>query len=116
MGQLDLEINRKTRKVLVRHWLDLGQLSLRSINGRLTLRGSLERIFGFNEELTPGTVETIMGEIRNIPGVKYVSTEIVNWSNETGLWKLRDVKYKESHRTITSSSEQKGGTFIIDEE
>ncbi len=51
MSQADLEINRDIRKVMVRHWIDLGKISFRSSNGRIWVRGSLQRIAGVREEL-----------------------------------------------------------------
>lgn len=87
MNRTDLEINRDIRRVLVRHWIDLGQLSVRSTGGRVNVRGRLQRIEGRSEELTSSIVERIATEIRRIPGVGGVSIELANWTSGGGTWK-----------------------------
>lgn len=90
MSQADLEINRDIRKVLVRHWIDLGKLSFRSSNGRVWVRGSLQRIAGVQEELTPTLVEAIFGDAKKIRGVVTISTELENWVVTAGRWRSLD--------------------------
>ncbi|OVE76218.1 hypothetical protein BVX97_02175 [bacterium E08(2017)] len=86
MAQADLEINRRTRSVLVRHYIDLGHLSLRSINGTVTIRGALMRIFGNQEEITPTLIDAMYKEIKRIPGIKRIHFYLDNWTNTTGSW------------------------------
>jgi len=88
MSQADLEINRDVRKVLVRHWIDLGKLSCRSANGRLSVRGALYRIAGVREELTGAIVEMIFADLKKIRGVVNITPEIENWSMAMGKWRL----------------------------
>ena len=95
MSQADLEINRDIRKVLVRHWIDLGKISFRSSNGRVWVRGSLQRIAGVQEELTPTLVETIFGDVKKVRGVVSFSAELDNWVTTAGRWR--------SHRNRTGS-------------
>lgn len=85
-GQSDLDINRRIRSVLVRHWVDLGKLSIRSSAGKVLIHGSLERIGGMKEELTVAIVEVIFADIKRIPTVRQVNAAIENWSNDTGRW------------------------------
>ena len=87
MDRADLEINRDIRKVLVRHWIDLGQLSVRSTSGRVSIRGSLRRIEGFNEELTGPIVDRMFADVRRLPAISRVAIELDNWTNAGGLWK-----------------------------
>lgn len=87
MSQADLEINRDVRKVLVRHWIDLGKLSCRSGNGRLSVRGSLHRIAGVREELTAAIVEIIFSDMKKIRGVVNITPELENWSMAMGKWR-----------------------------
>lgn len=86
MGQEDLRINRDVRKILVKHWLDLGRLSVRSSLGRLMIRGSLERIRGVKEELTPPIVNEMFRKIKQIKSVVRLSVELDNWANDDGRW------------------------------
>jgi len=86
MSQEDLRINRDVRKILVKHWLDLGRLSVRSSLGRLMIRGSLERIRGVKEELTPAIVNEMFRKIKQIKNVVRVSVELDNWANDDGRW------------------------------
>jgi hypothetical protein len=86
MSQEDLEINRAVRRILVRHWLDLGRLSIRSSLGRVTVRGALERIEGVNEQLTGALVESVFNEIRRIPAARTLHAEISNWTCQGTKW------------------------------
>ena len=86
MSQEDLRINRDVRKILVKHWLDLGRLSIRSSLGRLMIRGSLERIRGVKEELTPPIVNEMFRKIKQIKNVVRMSVELDNWANDDGRW------------------------------
>lgn len=86
MSQDDLRINRDVRKILVKHWLDLGRLSVRSSLGRLMIRGSLERIRGVKEELTPAIVNEMFRKIKQIDGVVRMNVELDNWANDDGRW------------------------------
>ncbi len=117
MGQADLEINRRTRSVFVRHWIDLGLLSLRSVNNRITIRGSLNRIFGQREELTPALVEGIFNEIRRIPGVKHVSPALDNWSNASSTWqKVGAQRKRDPQKAAPGAEPGEQETYVIDED
>jgi hypothetical protein len=86
MRQDDLEINRHIRRVLVRHWIDLGRLSFRSVNGVVWLRGTLQRLLGVQEALTGSIIESIFQEIINFPGVKRIHAEFDNWRYDGTQW------------------------------
>jgi hypothetical protein len=86
MSQADLDINRCVRTVLVKHWIDLGRLSVRSNDGKLYIRGSLQRIAGVNEELTSPIVDAMFADIKRIKNVRQVYPALENWSNDTGSW------------------------------
>ena len=86
MSQTDLDINRAVRTVLVKHWIDLGRLSVRSSDGKLYIRGSLNRIAGINEELTSSIVDAMFAEIKRIKTIRQVYPALENWSNDTGSW------------------------------
>jgi len=104
----DLEINRAIRKVLVRHWIDLGRVFFRSINGSVNLRGELERIAGTSELLSPALVENIFSELKRISGVKRITPDLSNWSNRDGVW-VQVAKGLDQNKDSTRS----GGTFTI---
>jgi len=87
MSQADLELNREIRKILIRHWIDLGRLSFRSVNGRVWIRGELHRIAGVQEELTPSLVDTIFSEMRRLRGIVSMNIELNNWIQSQGGWK-----------------------------
>lgn len=86
MTHVDLETNRKVRAVLVRHWVDLGRLSIRTQDGKLFIQGGLHRIVGVAEALTPPIVDTIFDDIRRIREVVRMTVLLENWSNESGRW------------------------------
>ena len=96
MAQADLEINRNVRRVLVRHWLDLGRIFIRSTNGHVSLRGSLSRIHGMNDPINSATVDTIFTEIKRVRNVKNISPDLDNWFCERGAWKEKGEHPKDS--------------------
>jgi len=87
MAQTDLEINRNIRRVLVRHWVDLGRLRMSCANGRICIRGVLLKIPGQGSTaLAPANVDTIFQDLKRIQNVKWVSGELENWTDGTGSW------------------------------
>ncbi|MFO7870574.1 MAG: hypothetical protein R6V03_03985 [Kiritimatiellia bacterium] len=85
--QSDLDINRHIRRVLVRHWIDLGRLSIRTYNGSAIIRGRLERIPGNEEGLTSAIVEGMFREMKRAAGIRRVKAEFENWTDRDGGWK-----------------------------
>lgn len=83
----DLEINRGIRRVFVKHWIDLGRLSIRTGAGRAIIRGTLQRIPGAGGELTPAIVENMFHEMERLPGVERVTSDLSNWNNSGGAWR-----------------------------
>jgi hypothetical protein len=83
----DLDINRSVRTILVRHWIDLGRISIRSSKGKVWIYGELHRIEGTREPLTTPIVERIFYDIRRLPEVRMVTTQIENWICESGSWR-----------------------------
>lgn len=88
----DLEINRSVRRVFVKHWIDLGRISVRTTRGNVMLYGTLQRIESHREDLRPTTVEQMMYEIRRIKGLHLVRSHFDNWVSESGHWKPLDTK------------------------
>ncbi len=86
MSQADLETNRNIRRVFVKHFIDLGTMSIRSAIGRVTIRGKLARISGIEETLTTAIVEAIFYDIRRLPAVTRLDITLDNWTNESGRW------------------------------
>ena len=115
MGAADLEFNRKARSVLVRHWIDLGYISIRSVKGRITVRGTLKRVFGRQEELTPTHVSNIFAEIKRAIGVKSVTPALENWTFSSGTWQEVGGKSGKEAAQRSSGSRRDGtsGSFAI---
>jgi len=82
----DLDINRSIRRIMVKHWIDLGRIAVRSSRGMVTIHGILRRIPGTEQELTTPIVERIFYDIGRLPGVKNVRTRLDNWGKEGGRW------------------------------
>jgi hypothetical protein len=74
-----MEFFRQVRVVLVRHMIDIGQLSIRISMNHLHLHGSLCRLPGVTTELTPTIIRTIFSELGLIRGIKRVDGEFDNW-------------------------------------
>ena len=118
MGVADLEFNRKTRSVFVRHWIDLGHISIRSVNGRITVRGNLQRVFGHREALTPTVVSNIFSEIKRATKSKFVTPALENWTFASGTWQQVGGKSGKEGKKPLSCSARDGstGSYVIDDE
>ncbi|MFC1499305.1 hypothetical protein ACFLS1_12660 [Verrucomicrobiota bacterium] len=113
MRQDDLNVNREIRRVLVRHWIDLGRLSVRTISGNTYIHGSLIRIEGFKDDLTTPIVNAIFNEMKRIRNLSHMRIELDNWANNAGSWIPQDKK-TESHKA--SRSKPQASTYNIDKE
>lgn len=78
-----LAINRKVRRVLVAHFIDLGRLAFNVYPDRVMLRGSLTRIEGAPGELTPDLVRAMFAEVmQSSSSINRVTTQFDNWRQE----------------------------------
>ncbi|MGD9873686.1 MAG: hypothetical protein AB7T27_05380 [Kiritimatiellia bacterium] len=86
------EIFRRIRSVLVRHWIDLGFLSIHVSEQTVYIKGSLKRLPGVSEQLSASVVDAIFSEIRHIRGVSRVQAQFDNWEGSviSGGWTPRD--------------------------
>jgi hypothetical protein len=87
-GCIDLDINCQVRKVLVRHWIDLGKVSMRTTRGVVHLSGELRKLYHAREELNTALVLTLVSEIRRIRNVRRVNTDFDNWQYKDGTWQM----------------------------
>ncbi len=83
----DLDINRAVRRVLVKHWVDLGRISVRSTRGRVIIYGNLRRIEGQHSPLSSTIVDAMLYEIGRIKEVRSVKGRFENWICEGGCWR-----------------------------
>jgi len=83
----DLDINREIRRILVRHWVDLGRLSIRTTSSVSYVCGSLLRISGVSEPFSPPIVTALFTEIQRIRGIRRVNIELDNWTETGGGWR-----------------------------
>ena len=82
----DLKAMRQVRSVLVKHWIDLGRLSLRCTSGVLQIRGSLMRLAGMKDPLTSAIVQTIFTDIKRVREIKRIQPDLSNWNDHGGGW------------------------------
>lgn len=82
----DLEINKAIRRVFVKHFIDLGKISIRTTNGSVMIYGKLDRMYGINQELTTNIVNSIFDDISKIKNIKRLNIELENWINVSGKW------------------------------
>ena len=81
--KVDLDINCRVRRVLVRHWIDLGKMSSRTTRCVVTLSGSLMRLPHINAEVDSATPAAILEEIRRIPDVRRIQINLDNWNGQS---------------------------------
>jgi hypothetical protein len=79
----DLDINCRVRRVLVRHWIDLGKMSSRTTRCVVTLSGSLMRLPHINPDIDSATPGSILEEIRRIPDVRRLQVNLDNWNGQS---------------------------------
>ena len=108
----DLDINRSIRRVMVKHWIDLGRVSVRSTQGRVLIRGALQRVPGTPSELTTPLVEAMMAEMKRLPGVKRIQAHLDNWIQDGGRWRLHE-RAASTLDNVDSLGEG-GGSFSVD--
>jgi hypothetical protein len=101
--QEDLDVNRSIRKVLIRHWIDLGRLSVRTSRGKAFVHGSLNRIYGMSEELTTPIVESMFAEIRRIKNLGQIIVEFDNWTDAGGKWQKVERAEQMDRRTTSAA-------------
>jgi len=77
-----LEMNRKTRAILVRHWLDLGRLSIMVSPGAVRLRGSLCRLPGSATPLSSQIIDAIFRDLTMIQGINRAHGDFDNWKQD----------------------------------
>ena len=112
-SQSDLDINRAVRRVMVKHWIDLGRISIRSSHGRLQIRGRLQRIAGREDPLTTPLVEAMFTEIGRIRGVGTVQSHIENWVKDGGRWKAFE-RYSATVDNTTDAIKTSAGSISLD--
>jgi hypothetical protein len=81
--KVDLDINCRVRRILVRHWIDLGKITARTTRCVVTLSGSLLRLPHINAAVDMATPEIILEEIRRIADVRRLQVNLDNWNGQT---------------------------------
>ncbi len=81
--KVDLDINCRVRRILVRHWIDLGKINARTARCVVTLSGSIMRLPHINPEADAATPASILEEIRRIPDVRRLQVHLDNWNGQS---------------------------------
>ena len=76
--KVDLEINCRVRRVLVRHWIDLGKVTVRTSRCVVSLSGSLMRLPHTAPGVDAATPAIIFEEIKRIPDVRRLQLHLDN--------------------------------------
>ena len=111
----DLQTNRKVRSIFVKHWIDLGRLTVRTVSGRCHIRGRLMKLPGLPEDMAPSTVDLMLREVKRICGRGNVRAELENWTNDSGFWKPVEAEAARPSldRTGKSSMSFESKSFIM---
>ena len=80
----DRESNRRARQVLARHWIDLGNISLRTEQGVVGLSGEIRRVRKFGAELDNEGVSRILDELKESPRVRELKLNLSNFAVTLG--------------------------------
>jgi hypothetical protein len=111
MSVVDININREVRRIFVRHWIDLGRISTITVNGQVTIRGTVQVLPGVATPVTAKTLENIVADIRRIPNLRTVRHHFTNWVFTNGVW--NSVRTDESSPG-TSEPDAKPNLFSIE--
>jgi hypothetical protein len=84
---VDLELSRAVRRIFVKHWVDLGRISVRCTSGRVHLFGTLQRVAGKQPDLQSNMVNAMFYELKRVKGVKTVNARLDNWILDSGKWR-----------------------------
>jgi len=96
MAQQDLKNNQSIRKVLVRHWIDLGRVGIYSAGGRVTVRGTMQLLRGVKHQLDSQLMDNIFREINRIKEIRNVVVDLDNWVYLDGAWHKREETRQDS--------------------
>ena len=83
----DLDINRAVRRILVKHWIDIGRVAIRTSNGRIAMFGTLQHLPGVRNELRAENVKALFDEISHINSISRVNARLENWIQDGTTWK-----------------------------
>ena len=76
--KVDLDVNCRVRRVLIRHWIDLGKVTVRTSRGVVSLNGSLMRLPHIAPDVDAATPASIFEEIKRIPDVRRLQLNLDN--------------------------------------
>ena len=99
-GRSHLEINREVRRIMVANWIDLGRISIHTVNTSVYIRGSLHKLPGSDTQLHAQQIEEIHRKIRNVKDVSQVFMEFDNWHRNdiSNAWEPIGLKDKKAIR------------------
>lgn len=109
----DLDINRNVRRILIRHRIDLGWLSVATCRGAVRIHGKFQRIPGAEVELNALFMGAIFDEIRRQSGSKRISAELQNWSHDGNL-RSWTPKSDTSSKIASDLQQTSGQTFRVE--
>jgi hypothetical protein len=84
--EIDLQINSAVRRVLVRHWIDLGTVSIRTTRGVVSLNGTINTLPGAAQTIDATLLLAIVNEIERQPHVRRLNASFTNWIFTAGIW------------------------------
>lgn len=80
------ELYRKVRSVFVRHWIDLGRLSVHLSGTGLHLHGHLMKLPSSGAELSAPAVQELMDELARLHRSIRLDAQFDNWQLSAGNW------------------------------
>jgi hypothetical protein len=74
----DNDINCAVRRILVQHWLDLGQITIRTTRGVVCIHGTVAKVRDPQAHVTWDQIAAIGGMIQRLHGVRRVQLDLSN--------------------------------------
>jgi hypothetical protein len=84
----DWEINCQVRAYLVKWWIDIKKLDIRTIGGVVYIKGSIrfKETARLEEDEKPNALLHIERDLHKMQGVKDVKLQFTNWAKHEDEW------------------------------
>ena len=90
------DVYRHARALLVKHWIDIGRITIVFSDGTLQINGTFVRLPGVTSQLTPAVVDNMIRDLQRIQGIDRVEASFDNWTQDGDRGDWQPVVSKES--------------------
>ena len=81
----DLQHMRGIRKILVKHWIDLGRMRINCRDGHVELGGTITPLFGSNPDFSAEQIGQLIAHIRKLPDTATIDFSELKFNGGTNV-------------------------------